>query len=186
MPGFSIEVSLKDINAVNKQLDGKRKLASDLRRPFKRFAIYYGAVVQRTFRDAGRPPGKWPPLSEYTLALRKWRKRGANPKRMLDIHGVHGLKGSFSAHIEPQGMKYGTTVPYAVKHQKGGKTIRPEVTIKAKKGKALKFNIGGAVLYRTKVTLPAREFKVPKREMITWLPRDNEELERLMEGYMRQ
>lgn len=82
-------------------------------------------------------------------------------------------------------MSFGTNKPYAELHQKGGTVTRPPTTIRPKKAKALMF-IGkqGLPIFRAKVELPAKDFKVPRRKMITWLPEDEQELERLMEEYM--
>lgn len=185
MPGFSLNIPTADIARANAKLQVKLEKAQDLSRPFKRFAVYYDGVVQKTFRAGGRSPSSWSPLSDYTLALRKWRRRGINPRQILSIHGAAGLRGSFNADIQPLGMKYGTSVPYAELHQKGGMVRRPGTKITAKKGRALKFQIGGQDIYRYSVFLPPKDFRVPQRKMITWLPEDEQQLEQLMEEHIK-
>lgn len=193
MPGFSLNIPTADIARANAKLQVKLEKAQNLSRPFKRFAVYYDGVVQKTFRWEGRPARAWPILSSYTLALRKWSKRGEGPVQrrpqggsgILSIRGSQGLKGSFNADIQPLGMKYGTSVPYAELHQKGGMVRRPGTRITAKKGRALKFQIGGQDIYRYSVFLPPKDFRVPQRKMITWLPEDEQQLEQLMEEHIK-
>lgn len=201
--GVTISIPTGQIGAVNKLLDGYKWLASDLSKPFKRFGVYYGAVVMRTFKEGGRPPGSWKPLAPYTLAMRKWRGKRTDPKRILQDAGI--LRMSFASEIQPQGMKYGTSVPYAQIHQMGGLVTRKARTIRAKAAgyrtpdytmnekafmfsqggkkrgaRALRFLMNGEIVYRTSVYQPERTFKVPARPMITWLPEDEAKLEEIV------
>jgi phage gpG-like protein len=178
MAQISITIPAGQIKAIDRLLDGWKWLASDLTKPFKRFAVYYGAVVSHTFKEKGRPPGSWQPLAPYTLAMRQWRNKRSNPEGILQDTGI--LRMSFASDVQPQGLKYGTSVPYAVRHQAGGTVTRPERTIKAKKAKALAFSVGGKMIFRTSVHQPARTFNVPARPMITWLPEDEAKLEELI------
>jgi len=185
IPGITMRIPIAGINGVQRELDTKGNLASNLTKPFKRMGVYLTKVTDRTFKEGGRPAGSWTPLSDYTLALRKHKGRGVKPKQILSIHGSHGLKGSFTAKVEPRGMKFGTNVPYAEKHQFGGSVKRPRTKITAKKGKALRFEAGGEVLFRKSVVLPEKTFKIPKRQMLSWLPTDDQELERLVAEHMK-
>ena len=183
MPEYTMNIPQSDIDAVNRLLDGWKHLGADLRVPFRRFGAYYEGVVQKTFKMGGRPTGTWPELAEYTLALRRSRNRGKDPKEILSVHGAVGLKGSFSGKYERAGMSYGTNKKYANLHQQGGETVRPKTVIKAKNAKALRFEIGGEVFFRRSVTLPRATFHVPKREMITWQTEDSRMLEKITEDY---
>jgi phage gpG-like protein len=116
--GITISIPTGQIEAVNRLLDGFKWMASDLSKPFKRFSVYYGATVMRTFKEKGRPPGSWKRLAPYTLAMRQWRNKRSNPEGILQDTGI--LRMSFTSEIQPQGMRYGTSVPYAVRHQVGG------------------------------------------------------------------
>jgi phage gpG-like protein len=176
--GITISIPTGQIEAVNRLLDGFKWMASDLSKPFKRFSVYYGATVMRTFKEKGRPPGSWKRLAPYTLAMRQWRNKRSNPEGILQDTGI--LRMSFTSEIQPQGMRYGTSVPYAVRHQVGGTISRGERTIRAKKGKALMFMVGGNTIFRKSVFQPARTFTVPARPMITWLPEDEAKLEEIV------
>ena len=161
--------------------DGNRK-AKDLRAPFKRFAVYLDRVTQNTFKQSGRPMGSWKALSDYTLALRKSRGKRYAPKRILQDSG--NLRASFTSRVYHDAMIYGTAVPYAQKHQFGGKTHRGRVEIRPRKKKALAFTVGGQTLIRKLVVLPAKDFDVPARPMLTWMPHDESHLNLLVSEHL--
>ena len=182
MPAITMHIPLNQVKAVEGILDEKGNLASNLTVPFKRMGVYLQRQTDRTFRERGRPAGSWEPLSDYTLSLRKHRGKRYDPNLILVDAGT--LKNSFTTQVQPRGMKFGTTVRYADIHQRGGTRTRPQVVISAKNAKALKFQIGGTVLFRKSVVLPAKQFTIPKRPILTWLPHDADELERLVTEHL--
>ena len=136
--------------------------------PLKKWGAYMLQETGRTFDRGGRGPVKWPPLSAMTLALRKHRGRGANPKRMLQVSG-HGKRSIQTATINKGGTRAQqlfTRVGYMADHQYGATRRRPEQVIRPKKKKALRFFIDGREIFAKKVVQPARDYKIPQRKFL--------------------
>ena len=95
----------------------------DLRPYWKRLGAWMAyRSVEKTFKVRGRP--KWEPLSDYTIAMRKWRAESpkASPhhaftRKILEVTG--GLRGSFTFHVRPKELDVGTAHEGADAHQFG-------------------------------------------------------------------
>lgn len=153
MPEISVELPDAAKAELNRKLAVWESKAGNLRAPFKRFGVYMTRVTDKTFRDSGRPPGSWAPLSEWTLAARK--QKGSTSKKPLVDEG--DLKKSFSYQTNRKGFLFGTIDRRASVHQFGGKSTRGN-----------------------------NEFNIPARPMINWLPKDEKELEKIMDDYLKE
>jgi len=188
MPEITVVMPKREIDAVNKLLDGWKWLAKDLTVPFKRFGVYYIGVLDQTFLQQGRPAGSWAAPSPMTLGLRDHRRRkfGFTSIAALIDHGR--LRRSFSADVQPKGMKVGTPDERASRLHGGGSVTRPETIIRPrKKGGVLHFTKSdGTDVFCTKVVQPARTFKVPARPIITWTEGDDKRLEDTTEEFFNE
>ena len=128
--------------------------------------------IDDTFRDEGYPAGSWRLLHASTLAQQFSRrgqstttKRGkqrvgflrfARGKKILQDKG--DLRRSILHEIAGNKLTIGTNLIYAAIHQEGG-------VIRAKNARALMIPLGdGRVIFRKKVTIPARPFLLIKPE----------------------
>ena len=147
MPEITVVIPKRQVDAVNKLLDGWKWLARDLTVPFKRFGVYYLGVVDRTFREQGRPPGSWPALSPMTLGMRDHRKKRFKVTSIMALISEGNLRRSFSVEAQSKGLKIGTPDERASRHQRGGSVTRPETTIRPrKKGGVLHFTRAAGLL----------------------------------------
>ncbi len=188
MPEITAVIPKREIDAVNKLLDGWKWLANDLTVPMKRFGVYYLGVVDRTFREQGRPPGSWAPLSPMTLGIRDHRKKRFKVTSIAALVDRGHLRRSFTVEAQPKGLKVGTPDERASRLHGGGSVTRPETVIRPrKKGGVLHFNRpDGTDVFCTKVVQPAKTYKVPARPMITWTPDDDKRLEDTTEKFFNE
>ena len=188
MPEITAVMPKREIDAVNRLLDGWKWLANDLTVPFKRFGVYYMSVVDRTFREQGRPAGSWAPLSPMTLGMRDHRKKRFKVTSIMALTDRGRLRRSFTIEAQPKGLRVGTSDDRADRHQIGGSVTRPETVIRPrKKGGVLHFiNSAGEDVFCTRVVQPAKTYKVPARKMITWTPDDDKRLEDTTERFFNE
>ena len=113
----------------DKELRGKLKEilreGGDVRPVFKKLGAWMAyRSVDKTFRKRGRP--KWEKLSDYTIAIRRWRAdpkskapspRPAFTKKILEVSG--DLRGSFTFTARPKRLDVGTAQKGADIHQFG-------------------------------------------------------------------
>jgi phage gpG-like protein len=183
--GPEIIFDLKGLKEIERFLREIERHGAKVDPALKHWGAYQMQETGRTFDKGGRGPVKWPPLSEMTLAMRKARGRGANPKRMLQLTG-HGKRSIQTVTLNHQGtraQKLFTRVPYMADHQYGATRRRPEQVIVPKKKKALRFVIQTgfirAVVFAKKVVQPARDYKIPARKFLIILPKDIEKAKEL-------
>lgn len=106
----------------------------DLRKPFKEIAGSFRKIEEKQFgSQGGYGSGGWPALRESTLAH---KAREGYPMDILVRTGAMraSLVGKTSetiAEIHPLELTLGTTIPYALFHQKGttGMTARPVIQL---------------------------------------------------------
>src|SRR3972149_2296043 len=183
-----MEIDIKQVARIGKIMKKLEREGSSAEAPLKKFGIWMMQETGKTFRAGGRGPIKWTPLSEMALAMRKHRGGGANPKRILQLTG--NLMQNVRHAVEK--MRYGwdsrlfNPTPYAPMHQFGGEIHSPSKVIVPKKAKALRFIIGGKVIFAKRVVIPAMTRKVPKRQFLFFLPRDVEKAAGLLKGHLDQ
>ena len=129
--GVRLTMDLKDdlLRAYLKEMARKGK---DVRRYFKRLGAWMAyRSVDKTFRKRGRP--KWEKLSDYTIAIRRWRAdpkskapspRPAFTKKVLEVSG--DLRGSFTFTARPKRLDVGTAQKGADIHQFGKWVAAPK------------------------------------------------------------
>jgi phage gpG-like protein len=177
--GIYIDTSgLKEIERFIREIE---RNGGNVKAPLGKWGAYQLQETGRTFDRGGRGPVKWPPLSEMTLALRKHRGRGKNPKRMLQVSGhlKRSVQTATILHKSTQAQALFSRVPYAADHQHGTTKTIAEQVIVPKKAKALAFFVKGSgrsgayeLVFAKKVVQPAREVKIPQRQFLFILPRD--------------
>jgi phage gpG-like protein len=190
-------VFIYDIDVMRRLQKVLRVIGRDvgkLDRPLKRWGAYMLQETGRTFDKSGRGPVKWKPLSAMTLALRKHRGRGANPKRILQLTGH--LKRATQTHTITRGgmraQQLINRVPYATDHQYGATKRRPEQVIVPKHKKALHFWVGAGrsgaqyEVFAKKVVQPARDYQIPQRKFLFILPKDQDKSIELFEEHAVQ
>lgn len=160
-----IKLDLREVESIPRLIMDIEAIGADVRKPLKRFGVFMESQTDKTFRDGGRGDVKWKPLAPMTLALRRWRGRAANPKRILQVTGT--LRSSIKTQVrKTQGslaMFLFTKVPYAGKHQFGGTVRTPRRVIVPRKKKVLRFIIGGREVFAKRVVQPAKTREIPKR-----------------------
>lgn len=130
-------------------------LGPDLRRLYKNAAnkkslhsaigLALTSLAKRSFNDATKRPKAWPAKTDGTPA--RLRKSGTLAKSIRMVS------------VSARGVTLGSDRRYAAIHQLGGRT-KP-FTIRPKNKAALKFSIGGRVIFAKKVKHPGS--KIPAR-----------------------
>ena len=140
-----------DEGQLRKHLAEMERRGKDVRPYFKRLGAYMLRSVDTTFKKRGRP--KWKELSDYTIALRKWRSKSpkVSPRRafttkVLEYTGE--LRGSFTFQARPRRLDVGTAYKGSDVHQ-FGKTVKAPPR------------------WTTRSTV-----KIPKRQLIAIFPQD--------------
>lgn len=106
------------------------------------------SLAKRAFNDAGKRPASWAPKKDGTPS--RLRKSGTLAKSIRVTEATS------------RGTTIGSDRKYAAIHQLGGKT--PARTIRARNGAALKFAMGGRIIYRRSVRHPGS--KIPARPFL--------------------
>jgi phage gpG-like protein len=174
MDDDGITLDLTAIKEIERFLRKVGREVSNVDKPLRHWGAYQLQETGRTFDRGGRGPVEWKPLSEMTLALRKLRGRGANPKRILQVSG-HLKRGVQTNTITKGGVRSQhliNRVPYAADHQYGATKTRPQQVIRPKKKKALHFFLNGEEVFAKKVVQPARDYQIPQRKFLFILPKD--------------
>ena len=186
-----ISVELKDLRRIPRILQHIERHGGRPEKPLKRFLVHMARETGRTFREGGRGPAEWKPLAKVTVAMRKYRKRGAkrtNPKRILQDTGAlmrsirHEL---FTRRGGKAAVSY-AKAPHAKTHQYGGTIDIPRRVIRPKKAKALAFQIGGRTVFAKKVVQPAKTKRVPRRQFLFYLPKDISRAKGLLFDHARE
>lgn len=134
--------------------------------------------INKNFETQGRPQ-RWTDLSEATKAAR----RNKNKSKILILQDTGRLRSSIGYQIinEGQGVAVGTNVEYGRYHQFGANL--PAMTITPKRAKALRFMVGGKVVYAKRANIPAR--KLPQRQFLLFQDEDISNIHRtLISHYM--
>ncbi len=132
--------------------------------------IMYQSVMQN-FREEGTDVVKWKPLAPLTIALRRKGRKKASPKILQD---TGYLKNSIYPIFTKDMASVGTNVEYAKLHQFGGTSKVPAMFIEPVRKKALRFVIGGKVIFSKYANIPERIAKVPARPFL-WLRKEYKE-----------
>ena len=166
MATIRIDVNSRDVVVNLREMESRLE-------PARLLPIFGGvmqASIDETFEQEGYPAGSWRLLHASTLAEQFSRRgqstttkagrqrrpflRFAAGKKLLQDTG--DLRRSILHEIEGNRLTIGTNLIYARIHQEGG-------VIRAKNAKALRIPLGdGRVIFRQKVTIPARPFLLIK------------------------
>ncbi len=163
MSGVRIE---GDIRKLYKRLSKLENI--DMRKTNLVLAEAIRASTLERFRNEESPDGtKWEP-SKRTSTSRKREKILTNTGR---------LRRSINSKSDRKGFAVGTNVVYGATHQFGdeNRELGP-LTIKAKNGKALKFNVGGKDIFVKKVHIPSLKVSIPARPFLGINEDDIEEI----------
>ena len=151
----------KDLTAALQEM---LRRGENLRPYWKKLGLWMITSVNKTFKAKPRGrPTPWDELSEYTLAMRRWRAkktRYAYNDKILEVTG--NLRRNWETQVRPGSLVVGTAVPYAKIHQEGGTQPAP------KRWKA-----------RKTVT-------IPKRVLISILPEDDRKALELAEAHLKK
>lgn len=116
------------------------------------------ASTLERFRNEEAPDGtKWKPS----------KRTSSSTRREKILTNTSRLKRSINSKADRKGFAVGTNVVYAATHQFGddSREIGP-LTIRSKKGKSLKFNIGGRDIFVKKVFIPSLKVSIPARPFL--------------------
>lgn len=139
------------------------------RKPLDEWGEYMQARTDLLFETGSRDGVRWDRLRESTKASR--RLRGIKHAKVLQVTG--GLRKSVRA-ITVQSLD-GLTAriysqhPRAKIHHRGANV--PARTISARNAKALRFSVGGRVVFAKRVNVPA--FEIPARPILFISDRDH-------------
>lgn len=147
---FIVTFDATDIKNLPKIIEGIMKEGAKVDPVLKRCGEYMLVQTANTFKNSGRGPVRWAPLSMATLAIRKSRKQGRLSKRPLI--GTGTLEDSFTAHVE-------------------GPSDERELVISSSH-KAAKIHQSGA---RIRVFGGARA-RIPARPMLFYTKEDHDEI----------
>lgn len=106
------------------------------------------SIAKRSFNDPSLRPKPWP------------AKKDGSPSRLRDTGTL--AKSIRVTQVSDRGVTVGSDRPYAAAHQLGLKT--PAHTIRPVNKQALKFQIGGRVIFAKKVDHPGA--KMPERPFL--------------------
>jgi len=150
--------------------------------------VFMEAQTDRTFESGGRGDVEWAPLAEMTLSMRRSRRRGENPKKILQLRGTlrSSIKSTVRKKRSAMAMVLFSRVPYAGIHQDGGTVTTPAQTIRPRKRRradqkgartpikkrALRFEIGGKVIFVKSVNMPEVTRTVPQRQFMFFTTED--------------
>lgn len=153
MSGVRIE---GDIRKLYKRLSKLENL--DMRGVNAALAEAIRASTLDRFRNEEAPDGtKWKPS----------KRTSASTKREKILTNTSRLRRSINSKVDRRGFAVGTNVVYAATHQFGddNRELGP-LTIRAKKGKSLKFNVGGKDIFVKKVYIPSLKVSIPARPFL--------------------
>ena len=163
MSGVRIE---GDIRKLYKRLSKLEN--NDMRRVNAVLAEAIRASTLDRFRNEEAPDGtKWKPTKRTSTSTRR--------EKILTNTGR--LRRSINSKSDRRGFAVGTNVKYAATHQFGddSRELGP-LTIRAKKGKALMFNIGGKDIFVKKVHIPSLKVSIPARPFLGISEEDIDEI----------
>ncbi len=153
MSGVRIE---GDIRKLYKRLSKLENL--DMRGANAVLAEAIRASTLDRFRNEEAPDGtKWKPS----------KRTSASRKREKVLNDTGRLRRSINSKVDRRGFAVGTNVVYAATHQFGddSRELGP-ITIRAKRGKSLMFNIGGEDIFVKKVYIPSLKVNIPARPFL--------------------
>jgi phage gpG-like protein len=151
----------------------------DMRKPLAEFGRYMYIETDKTFRREGRGEVFWPTLKKNTQESRV--RAGFSAKPALTVTG--GLKRSVKFRLDgSEKMSLYSTHPLAKVHQKGASI--PEVTIKAKPGKTLRFFVRGKPVFAKWAW--RGPFKIPPRPFMFFTDQDRRQATRLIDAHVMQ
>lgn len=190
MPGVSFVL---DDQAARDALQSLRRAAVNPVGALHSIGAYFVMSTQRNIEQERSPEGQpWPRLSPRTAAKRigKGRRRGYD--HMLRVR--NRLYHSIAYGVLPDGVEWGTNVPYARIHRLGGVIAMParNGTINLKKIRKK----GGGVRSRfvragtkgaeaRQVSIRAHQVRIPARPYLGISAADREEVPRIVVDYIR-
>ena len=120
--GVEIQLTIQGLDRAVQAISRARSNASDLRPFFGRAAEIVRQAVLYQFSTVGGRSGGWAPLSPWYAAWKASRGYGMRPIMVLTGRLSKSLidrEGNVIEEIHPDHMRWGTSVPYAAKHQLG-------------------------------------------------------------------
>lgn len=141
-----------------------KQLATDLQRHQKELGTYLNSKAPRIVGKMGVDhfQENFDQEGFVNNGLQPWPARQTDTGRKLLTGDTRELRDSIEYQASAREVKWGSDVPYASIHNRGGKTKAHE--IRARRGKALKFAGKGGDIYRRKVNHPGSV--IPKRQFI--------------------
>lgn len=141
-----------------------RQLATDLTRHQRELSSYIGNKAPRIVGKMGADHFRenFDQQGFVNNGVQPWPERKTDTGRRILTGETRELENSIEYQASSGRVSWGSEVPYASIHNRGGKTKAHE--IRARRGKALKFAGRGGDVYRRKVNHPGSN--IPKRQFI--------------------
>ena len=141
-----------------------RQLATDLARHQRELGSYIHSKAPRIVGNMGVDHFRenFDQQGFVNNGVQPWPERKTDTGRRILTGETRELENSIEYQASSGRVSWGSEVPYASIHNRGGKTKAHE--IRARRGKALKFAGRGGDVYRRKVNHPGSN--IPKRQFI--------------------